>query len=558
VTTIGLEGAAWPIPRRAALGTQMTSVSTVGLLEVEPAIGRFLTSAERVAVSDLVSVPIATAPRGEFTLLREGESFAALVLDGMLFQRLRVANRVALRLLGPGDILAVGGTLRSPLLTQVECRAAMPTQLALLGDEVLSAAGRWPRLMAGLHARIAEQSERLAIQLVICQLGRVEDRLLALLWLLAESWGRVTPVGTAVPVSLTHDALGELIGARRPTVTLALNELSERGAIVRQDSGWLLLESPPGPIGEMPCVQEPRLLRDPPSRWASAETQTDVDGASRLALRETFIRLQEKHRRGVEGFRELLSQMGSSQERSRVIQREVAQQSRRPRGDRRAPVELALSWSGGKDSALALHSLRAAPGPDVGALITTVTRDYDRVSMHGVRRELLVAQACAARLPLIEVEIPAGCTNDVYEQRMGEALAEAPLREAQTIAFGDLFLADIRAYREERLSLLGKQAVFPLWDRDTALLAEEFIDAGFQALIVCLDPGRLDPSFAGRPFDRDLLADLPADVDPCGENGEFHTFVHAGPIFSQPIACEPGEVVRRDGFVFCDVLARAG
>jgi CRP/FNR family cyclic AMP-dependent transcriptional regulator len=198
-------------------------------------------------------------------LLGEGKSFAALVLEGMLFQRLRVAHQVALRLLGPGDILAVGGTLRSPLLRQDECRAAAPTQLALLGDEVLSAAQRWPRLMAGLHARIGEQSERLAIQLVICQIPRVQERLLALLWLLAESWGRVTPVGTAVPVGLTHEALGELIGARRSTVTLALKELTERGAILRQDDSWLLVGSPPEPIGEMPSIQEPRLLGDPPA-----------------------------------------------------------------------------------------------------------------------------------------------------------------------------------------------------------------------------------------------------------------------------------------------------
>jgi CRP/FNR family cyclic AMP-dependent transcriptional regulator len=243
----------------------MKSHSRVGLLEVEPEIGRFLTSAERVLVSRLVSVPVATVLRGEFTLVREGESFAALVREGMLFQRLRVADQVALRLLGPGDILAVGGTLRSPLLRRAECEAAAPTQLALLGDEVLSAARRWPRLMAGLHARIGEQSERLAIQLVICQIRRVEERLLALLWLLAESWGRVTPVGTAVPVALTHEALGELIGARRSTVTLALKELTERGAIVRQDGSWLLVESPPEPIGEMPSIQEPRLLGEPPS-----------------------------------------------------------------------------------------------------------------------------------------------------------------------------------------------------------------------------------------------------------------------------------------------------
>jgi len=252
----------------------MASLSNVRLLEVEPEIGRFLTSEERVAVSRLVSVPVATVLRGEFTLLGEGESFAALVLEGMLLQRLRVADQVALRLLGPGDILAVGGTLRSPLLTQAECRAAARTQLALLGDAVLSAARRWPRLMAGLHARIGEQSERLAIQLVICQIPRVQERLLALLWLLAESWGRVTPLGIVVPVSLTHEALGELIGARRSTVTLALKELSERGAIVRQDGGWVLLGSAPEPIGEMPSIREPRLLENAPSSCARTDTHT--------------------------------------------------------------------------------------------------------------------------------------------------------------------------------------------------------------------------------------------------------------------------------------------
>jgi uncharacterized protein (TIGR00290 family) len=219
-----------------------------------------------------------------------------------------------------------------------------------------------------------------------------------------------------------------------------------------------------------------------------------------------------------------------------------------------APVELALSWSGGKDSALALRSLRATSAPQVGALITTVTRDFDRVSMHGVRRELIAAQADATGLALVEVEIPAGATNEIYERQMERAFAAPPLSDAQTFAFGDLFLADIRAYREERLSRIGKRAVFPLWGRDTALLAEEFVDAGFEALIVCLDPSRLDASFAGRPFDRELLADLPPDVDPCGENGEFHTFVHSGPIFRRPIACTPGEIVERDGFVFCDVL----
>jgi uncharacterized protein (TIGR00290 family) len=221
-------------------------------------------------------------------------------------------------------------------------------------------------------------------------------------------------------------------------------------------------------------------------------------------------------------------------------------------------IEVALSWSGGKDSALALRALRAAPDHDVGALITTVTSEYERISMHGVRRELLVAQAHAAGLPLIEVEIPAGCSNDEYERRMGHVLAQSPLEQAPAIAFGDLFLADIRAYREERLGRVGKRAVFPLWGRDTTRLAEEFVDDGFQAFLVCVDPTRLDASFAGRSFDRELLDDLPPTVDPCGENGEFHTFVHAGPIFRNPISCTPGEVVLRDGFVFCDLLPEPG
>jgi uncharacterized protein (TIGR00290 family) len=184
-----------------------------------------------------------------------------------------------------------------------------------------------------------------------------------------------------------------------------------------------------------------------------------------------------------------------------------------------------------------------------------VTADYGRISMHGVRRELLCRQADAIGLPLVEVEIPAACSNEVYEQRMGQALAEAPLAEARTIAFGDLFLSDLRAYREDRLRQVGKDAIFPLWGRDTSVLARAFIAAGFEAVLVCVDPRRLDRSFAGRRFDAQLLADLPPDVDPCGENGEFHTFVHAGPIFSAPIACQLGETVQRDGFVFCDVVA---
>jgi uncharacterized protein (TIGR00290 family) len=219
-------------------------------------------------------------------------------------------------------------------------------------------------------------------------------------------------------------------------------------------------------------------------------------------------------------------------------------------------VSVALSWSGGKDSALALWTMREE-GTEPVALITTVTEDYGRVSMHAVRRELLEAQAAAVGVPLVEVGIPALCTNEVYEERMAAALASPPLAEVEEFAFADLFLADIRAYREERLAAIGRRATFPVWGRETGVLARTFVDAGFEATLVCVDPRQIDASFCGRAFDTDLLRDLPAGADPCGENGEFHTFVTAGPIFSAPVPVEHGETVERDGFVFHDLRPAA-
>ncbi len=213
----------------------------------------------------------------------------------------------------------------------------------------------------------------------------------------------------------------------------------------------------------------------------------------------------------------------------------------------------ALSWSGGKDSALTLWALRRQ-ACEPTALITTVTDGYERISMHGVRRELLVAQAHATGIPLVEVRIPPACANDVYETRLAQAwMTAAPLCGVESVAFGDLFLEDVRAYREQQLAANDRRGLFPLWGRDTGELAREFIAAGFEAFIVCVDPRALDASFAGRRFDAQLLRELPPSVDPCGENGEFHTFVHAGPIFTEPIACRTGEVVERGGFVFCDL-----
>jgi uncharacterized protein (TIGR00290 family) len=211
-------------------------------------------------------------------------------------------------------------------------------------------------------------------------------------------------------------------------------------------------------------------------------------------------------------------------------------------------ADLALSWSGGKDSALALWALREELGVEPIALLTTITEDYERISMHAVRVELLRAQARATGLELVEIRIPAA-----YEARMAEAMGRPPLDQAGTVAFGDLFLEDVRAYREERLTAAGRTGLFPLWGRDTAGLAREFIAAGFEATLVSVDPSQLDPAFVGRSFDAELLADLPPDVDPCGENGEFHTFVHAGPIFSERIEVELGEAVMRDGFSFQDL-----
>jgi uncharacterized protein (TIGR00290 family) len=215
---------------------------------------------------------------------------------------------------------------------------------------------------------------------------------------------------------------------------------------------------------------------------------------------------------------------------------------------------VALAWSGGKDSALALGALRR-DGTRVAALLTTFTDDYDRVSMHGVRRALVRDQAAAAGIRLVEVGIPAGCVDEVYAARMEAAFRSPPLTELDAVASGDLFLEDVRAYREERLASAGKSALFPLWGRDTTALARSFIEDGYEAYVVCVDTGMLDASFAGRKYDASLLNDLPPGIDPCGENGEFHSFVYAGPCFDRPVPCQVGEQVLRDGFAFADLVA---
>jgi uncharacterized protein (TIGR00290 family) len=212
-----------------------------------------------------------------------------------------------------------------------------------------------------------------------------------------------------------------------------------------------------------------------------------------------------------------------------------------------------LSWSSGKDSAWALHVLREERDVDVVGLLCTLTAAHDRVAMHAVRRELLEAQARAVGLPLWLVPLPTPCSNREYEEAMGDVLVRARAAGVDAVAFGDLFLADVRRYREERLSGTGVRPLFPLWGRPTAALAREMLAAGVRAHLTCVDPTRLPATFAGRAWDAALLADLPAAADPCGENGEFHTFVSAGPMFAASLAVSAGAVVARDGFVFADL-----
>jgi uncharacterized protein (TIGR00290 family) len=213
-----------------------------------------------------------------------------------------------------------------------------------------------------------------------------------------------------------------------------------------------------------------------------------------------------------------------------------------------------LAWSSGKDSAWSLQTVRQSGEADVVALMTTVNRTFQRVAMHAVRESLLEMQAAEAGLPLVKVPIPSPCPNEVYEQAMSEAMERARAEGVYHVVFGDLFLEDIRAYREKQLASCGMTPVFPLWGKDTGRLAEDMIAGGLQAHLTCVDPRKLDRSFAGRRFDRELLRALPAGVDPCGENGEFHTCVSAGTMFRRPIPVVSGEVVERDGFVFADLL----
>ena len=214
-----------------------------------------------------------------------------------------------------------------------------------------------------------------------------------------------------------------------------------------------------------------------------------------------------------------------------------------------------LSWSSGKDSAWALHTLRRSGDIEVAGLLTTVNEAYDRVAMHAVRLELLGAQSEATGIPLWRVPIPSPCSNAQYEEAMGSAIKRARAEGIKHVAFGDLFLEDIRAYREQKLAGTGISPLFPLWRQPTRQLAETMIEAGVMAHVTCVDPRLISSKFAGRLWDHAFLAELPETADPCGENGEFHTFVSAGPMFDWPIPVQAGVITEREGFVFADLLS---
>ena len=230
-----------------------------------------------------------------------------------------------------------------------------------------------------------------------------------------------------------------------------------------------------------------------------------------------------------------------------------------PSQHRNGPKEpVLLSWSGGKDSAMVAYHLLASQKYAIAALVTTVTQDFDRISMHGVRRELLERQAQSLGIPLKTVSIPKECSNEIYETRLRETLMSFKAQGISRIAFGDLFLADIKHYRDRLLAELGMSGLYPIWQRDTDELVRTFIGLGFKAILSCVDTQAISASFAGREINLQLLNDLPASADPCGENGEYHSFVYAGPIFRQPISCRPGECVMRTArFNYCDILPGA-
>ena len=275
----------------------MTQTDRVPLLDARLELTRHLTDGERRELAG-VSLPVITADPGPLelnALLASHNAFGATVLDGIVMNTLLVGEQTGIQLLGPGDLLVPGSELWPDWLAAFEFRANAPVRLGLFGNDLLAAAYRWPRVVEGLYVSIGEQLQRLTAQLVICQLPRVEDRLLAMLWLLSDSWGQVTGAGIRLPLVLTHDTLGAMIGARRPTVTLALRRLTEEGAIVHQDSGWLLVQPPPPPAGAKPRILPAEIRGVSPDKWAVPQPASHDPSAGYAELRDVVRRLRERH-----------------------------------------------------------------------------------------------------------------------------------------------------------------------------------------------------------------------------------------------------------------------
>lgn len=293
---------------------------------------RHLSEDERRELATL-SLPIVTAEAGPIELdelLSRHRAFGATVFDGIVINALRLGDQTGIQLLGPGDVLVSRSDLWPTWMTELELRLAAPAQLCLLGDELLAAVYRWPRVIQGLYASLADQLQRLTAQLVICQLPRVEDRLLAMLWLLSETWGQVTTSGTRLPLTLTHETLGAMIGARRPTVSLALRRLAEEGAVIHQDSGWLLLQPPPEPAGGAPRILPTELAEVTPTGWAIPESPHDPSIAY-AELRDVVRDLRDQHRLQRERTREQLEQIRSARVRMAGVREQIAEEALRRR-----------------------------------------------------------------------------------------------------------------------------------------------------------------------------------------------------------------------------------
>jgi CRP/FNR family transcriptional regulator, cyclic AMP receptor protein len=323
--------------RQGHASTMSTAVKQerVPVLDPRLELTRYLTEDERDELSS-VSLPVLTIPPGAVALsevLGHHNAFGANVLDGLVMSALRIGEQTGIQLLGPGDLLLPGGDVWPGWLSDTEVRAQAPVRVALFGGELLVAAHSWPRIIQGLYARLGDQFQRLTAQLVICQLGRVDDRVLAMMWLLAESWGQVTPAGVRLPLALTHETLGALVGARRPTITLALRKLTRDGSILHQDTGWLLLDPPPTPAERSPKILPPEPVGPSISRWAPPSEAAPDPSVAYAEIRETVRRLRQQHAQHREETLQQLTRVKSARVRMNAARQRIAREAL----SRRAP-----------------------------------------------------------------------------------------------------------------------------------------------------------------------------------------------------------------------------